>query len=275
MKNFYFVFTVLTFLAGCGVNAIKIDPGADPNFTVEPAVDAPSDDLVKKVVVFDIPIYAVDGVPTEKMLHAANIMAQYLDNDEDGMPDNDLVHAALLAEQAFMLMWYKESDLDNIDFPEEGIGQDLGTEETRPQWHANKQGAFDASLEEVLHIITHAGYAKVYPDVFGESPNTGLAKAMDIARGGQYFSIPNTYPAEAWYTYDDETCDYSCMVTEYIYWALTSLLGAQENRFDEIGQEWDLHTAALVEEVDTAVFKFLSDPQYFFPEKLPDGTYKH
>ena len=78
MKNFYFVFAVLTFLAGCGVNAIEIDPGADPNFKVEPAVDAPSDDLIKKVVVFEIPIYAVDRVPTEKMLHAANMHLQFI-----------------------------------------------------------------------------------------------------------------------------------------------------------------------------------------------------
>ena len=50
---------------------------------------------------------------------------------------------------------------------------------------------------------------------------------MDKARGGQFTEIPNQYPSSAWYTYDDETCDYKCMSTEYIYWALTSILGGQ------------------------------------------------
>ena len=32
---------------------------------------------------------------------------------------------------------------------------------------------------------------------------------MDIARGGRFLSIPMDYPDTAWYTYDDETCDYA------------------------------------------------------------------
>ena len=65
------------------------------------------------------------------------------------------------------------------------------------------------------------------------------------------------------------------MATEYIYWAMTSILGAHENRFDEISQEWNLNTRSLVQTIDTAVFALLTDPQYMFPKVLPDGTYKH
>jgi len=51
---------------------------------------------------------------------------------------------------------------------------------------------------------------------------------MDIARGGHFKKIPHKYPEIAWYTYDDRTCKYDCMATEYIYWELPSMLGAQE-----------------------------------------------
>jgi hypothetical protein len=64
------------------------------------------------------------------------------------------------------------------------------------------------------------------------------------------------------------------MVTEYIYWAMTSILGAQENRLGEISPEWDLNTADLVQKTDTSIYSLLTDPQYKFPTVLPDGTYR-
>ena len=65
------------------------------------------------------------------------------------------------------------------------------------------------------------------------------------------------------------------MAAEYIYWAITSILGAQENRLDEIGDEWILNTAQLVETVDTAIYSLLTEDEYNFPTELPDGTYRH
>lgn len=251
-----------------------IDEGNDPNFKIVANNDAGLTSFNRKVVVFDIPIYAVSTVEDAKLLHAANVMVQYLDNDEDGTVDNQEVVNAMIANKAFVVMWKSESDL-NIDPPSDRLGQDLGNDETHPTFVANgRTGAFDATLEEVLHIITHAGYAKAYPDVFGETAGTALANAMDIARGGHFETIPNPYPSEAWYTYDDSTCDYSCMAAEYIYWALTSILGAQDNRLNEIQQEWKLNTKDKVQQTDTAIYQLLNDSQYKFPTVLPDGTYR-
>ncbi|MEL7219738.1 MAG: hypothetical protein AAGJ93_00385 [Bacteroidota bacterium] len=251
-----------------------INAGNDPNFSIVANEDGVLSSFNRKVEVFGISIYAVPSVADEKLLHAANVMAQYLDNDEDGTPDNQDVVNSMQAENAFMVMWKSENDL-NIDPPASWLGQDLGNDETQPNFvSSGLSGQFDASLEEVLHIITHAGYAKVYPDVFGEQAGSQLSNAMDIARGGQFTTIPNPYPADAWYTYDDSTCEYNCMVTEYHYWALTSILGAQQNRLNEIGQEWKLNTRTKVEQSDSAVFQLLTNPQYKFPTVLPDGTYK-
>ncbi len=252
-----------------------IAPGNDPNFTIIANNDSGYGGFNRKVEVFGIPIYAVTTVEDSKLLHAANLMAQYLDNDEDEVVDNPMVLAAMKANNAFLFMWKNESDMDNIEPPNDAEGQDLGNDETIPTWHSNGQtGEFDAALEEVWHIITHAGYASAYPTVFGEGAGSSLSNAMDIARGGNFTTIPNPYPVEAWYTYDDATCDYNCMNTEYIYWAMTSILGAQENRLDEISQEWDLNTNALMQSTDTAAYALLTDPQYKFPTVLPDGSYR-
>lgn len=274
------LFLIFGMLQGCGSDdgmmiSEEIDPGNDPNFTIIGHNDPGLSSFNRKVVVFGIDIYAVPAVEDNKLLHAANVMAQYLDNDEDGTIDDQLVVDKMLENKAFLVMWSRESDLD-IEPPSDRIGQDLGNDETIPNYVSEgKTGRFDASLEEVLHIINNAGHSFAYPDAFGQNGGSDLANAMDIARGGQFLTIPDLYPADAWYTYDDETCAYAdCQTIEYLYWALTSLMGAQENRFDEIGHEWRLNTPELVESTDKAIFQLLTNPQYKMPMVLPDGTYK-
>ncbi|MDO7712358.1 MAG: hypothetical protein MUQ05_02085, partial [Schleiferiaceae bacterium] len=80
--------------------------------------------------------------------------------------------------------------------------------------------------------------------------------------------------SDAWYTYDDSSCGYDCMATEYFYWALTSMLGAQANRLNEIDNEWLLNTLAKVQQGDSAVYQLLSNSQYHLPTVLPDGNYQ-
>ena len=250
-------------------NSTVISPGDDPNFTIIAHTDVGFTATNRKVVVFGIPIYAYSAVEDSKLLHAANIMAQYLDNNEDGTVDNLTLLTALIDNNAALFMWKSESQI-NIN------AQDLGADESIPAWHTNGHtGQFDTALEEIWHVITHKGYANAYPTIFGENSGTSLTDAMGIARGGNFTTIPNPYPANAWYTYDDQTCTYDCMATEYIYWAMSSMLGAQENRLNEISQEWDLNTNTLVQNTDVAIYSLLNDSQYKFPSILPDGSYKH
>ena len=257
-----------TFASGCGGGASE--PKNNP---VERPAKQP---LTKSVQVFDVPVRATAATPNDKILHAAQVLAQYLDNDEDGNPDNPAVVEEMVAQGATLVMTRDEDELesiaDSVDFTD--AWQDLRADEV-VLGGLIEGGRFDATLEEVLHLVTHVGYANEYPLVFGEEVGSLLANAMDVARGGQFTSVPDQYPDDAWYTYDDETCDYACQVTEYFYWALTSLLGAQDypGRFEEIRQEWRLNTAELVREFDTWVHSLLTDPQYGLPTVLPDGDY--
>ncbi len=225
--------------------------------------------------VFGIKIYATENVDNEKVLHAASILAEYLDNDEDGTVDNQRIINKLVDKKAWILMVEgEEESRDAIRFP---IGNpfflELYDEEVSI---INGNPRFDASLEEILHLITQHGYAKVYPNKFGENKNSEIAKAMDEARGGYFKNVPNSYPSSAWYTYDDKTCNYSCQITEYTYWALTSILGAQEypGRLEEIQHEWRLNTKEKVKNGDQLVYSLLTDPEFKFPTNLPDGRYR-
>lgn len=244
-------------------------------FEVELHEDDGFENFNRKVLVAGVPIYAAPGVPERKLQHAANVMAQYLDNDEDGQIDNQRVLNSMLERRACLVMWEHESELEDVELPDGVVAQDLGSDETNPMWHRRgKVGRFDASLEEVWHLITHAGYSKVYPKAFSEIPGSQLANAMDIARGGRFYEVPDEYPEGAWYSYEDETCNYQCMVAEYFYWTMTTMLGAQEGRANEIEDEWRLHTRKLLRVQDRRVFRLLTNPKYGLPKVLPDGVYR-
>ena len=253
-------------------------------FSIENNTDSPNrafNVFCKKINVFGVIIYASSDVIDADILHAANIMAQYLDNDEDGLVDNPLVIENMLANKSCLIMFGKENSsikkrfFNSVgDFYDEPIGQELFGDETHPEWDLNSP--FDASLEEILHLITQNGFSKAYPSIFGEYQGSAIANAMDLARGGQFTSIPNSYPSGAWYSYNDNTCEYNCQITEYFYWSLTSLIGAQNytGRFDEIAGEWKANTPALVQSLDPAVYALLTDTTYHLPLQLPDGSYR-
>ncbi len=273
--------------------------------TPEPAGPAPAEEnegvpfdsyFSKRIDVFGIPVYATANAPDAKALHAAGVLAQFLDNNADGAADDPFLVETITDNDGRLFMAVNRDELDAIfeiierDYPgslakaawwisPEGITlgdtvwQDLQAEETIPL--AGQDLQFDGSLEEILHLITHAGLANAYPELFAEAPGSRLADAMDSARGGRFPGIPDVYPEDATYSYYDETCIYQCQVTEYIYWALTSLMGGQDGpgRFEEIGEEWKLNTPEKLAAGDPDVFALLTDPEHKLPGVLPDGIY--
>ena len=236
--------------------------------------------LPKNIKVFDLNIFASETTSDLKIIHAAKIMAQYLDNDEDGIVDNKLVHEMLVSRNATLLMFNNESEAEAAwmsgEYNFSNNSQLLFDDETIPSFNSNAPNRrFDASLEEVLHLITHEGYSYVYPDL-KEVKGSSIAKAMDEARGGYFQTPPSQYPSNAWYSYDDITCTYDCMIVEYFYWALTSILGAQSypGRINEIGHEWKLNTKEKVENLDTLIFTLMTNLDFNLPKVLPDNDYK-
>ena len=81
-----------------------ISPGNDQNFTIVAHSDTGFTSTNRKVMVFGIPVYAFYDVEDSKLLHAANIMAQYLDNDENGIVDNSLLLTTLLFNEAALFI---------------------------------------------------------------------------------------------------------------------------------------------------------------------------
>jgi hypothetical protein len=258
----------VVWICGLAVLSCAAEPDTEAPSTAEPEIA-----FTKKVMVLGVPIYATNTTSDAKLLHAAGVLAQFLDNDEDGEPDNPAIYQAILDTEGAIVMTRTGGEGRLIPRSKRPRGQGLYDDETRPG--ARERGEFDTALEEIWHMVTDNGLSVAYPDVFGRVPGTEVANAMDLARGGRFERPPDEYPAGAWYTYDDETCDYDCQASEYVYWTFTSFIGAQDlpGRLDQIGHEWALNTPGKLQEGDPAMFAILSRPEYRLPSILPDGQY--
>jgi hypothetical protein len=86
---------------------------------------------------------------------------------------------------------------------------------------------------------------------------------------------PSSYPDDAWYHYDDNTCDYECMMIEYIYWALVTNMGILDDpqTCSGIANEWEPCSPELLESMDVLMYALITDPQYLLPMLAPDGNY--
>ena len=224
-----------------------------------------------QISVYGVKIIGTEITPRKDIEKASRILKQWLDNNGDEKPDNSLVVDELIKNNAILVIGKTENDLENsfdnlIDILEDSDVDIDNFERSLIGLISDEPNI--AYLEEILHLVTQVGYANAYPEVFGEFKGSRISKAMDIARGGFFEITPKAYPENSWYHYYDRSCEYSCMITEYFYWSLTSLLGAQINRYDEISDEWELNTPKKMER-DKLIMELLQDKKYQIPKILP------
>ena len=222
-----------------------IDPNPNSN---DPAL-APFTKYVDVLGCFSI--YAESTISDAKVLHAAAVAAELLDNNEDGIVDDPLIKAQLISENALMPIFFQDGNSAMNTFDNSYYGNGVSAVLFNDEIDPSQTGHWgdDATVEEVIHTINHVGHTNVYPNAFSLSPNSSLmSDAMDVARGGQFTSIPNPYPASAWYHYDDYTCDYECMAIEYMYWAIVSYMGILDDPQTAAGiaNEWEAYNATLL-----------------------------
>ena len=143
--------------------------------------------FTKQVDVLGVSIYANDNVSDAKLLHAAGVTAQYLDNDEDGVADNSTIQQTLANGEASLCIFgsANTSEADNFFNAVSNfnwIGQDLYDDEifTGSTFSSND---FDASVEECLHLVTN-GYVQAYPGIWGASTGTTVWVMPWIWHGG-------------------------------------------------------------------------------------------
>ena len=254
----------------------------DLSFVIIPNPDrsnAAFSDFDRKTEVFGLGLYAEQGVQDAQLLHAAHIMAELLDNDEDAIIDDASLLEQLQQSQACMPIFASEGSAAEMTMFDNYDGSGIGAVLYAQEVDENNPGTwgYDASVEEIMHTINSVGHVAVYPEAFRLEPDSSLlSDAMDIARGGQFEDVPSEYPESSWFHYDDETCDYECMAIEYMYWAQVAWMGLlnDDSICSGISNEWELCTPPSFQEKDTAMHAVITAQEYLLPQNAPDGAYE-
>ena len=274
-KQSHFIFLILFPLILFSQNEVCFEIEVNPN------PNHPAFSIFSKYVnvLGIIHIYAESNISDEKVLHVAAVAAELLDNDEDGNVDDPLIEASLIELNTIMPVFQSENG-NSIDTFFDNLEDDgcLGAVLFRNEIDPSQPGHWgdDATVEEVLHTINSCGHVEVYPSLYALEPNSSdLTDAMDMARGGQFINIPDPYPDEAWYHYDDWTCEYDCMAMEYLYWCIVTNMGilADAQTCAGIANEWEPCTPELFESTDTLMFNLVTNPENMLPQLAPDGNY--
>jgi len=251
-------------------------------FTIDPNPNASNSALAPFTKYVDVlgcfSIYAENSISDEKVLHAAAVAAELLDNNEDGIVDDYLIQVQLSSQNALIPIFFQDGNSAMNTFENNYNGNGVSAVLFNNEIDPSQTGHWgsDASVEEIMHTINHVGHTNVYPNAFSLQPNSSLlSDAMDVARGGQFINVPNNYPPSAWYHYDDWTCDYECMAIEYLYWAQVSNMGILDDPQTAAGiaDEWEAYNAALLQNMDVLIYALITDPQYKLPQLAPDGNY--
>lgn len=228
----------------------------------DPVSNSPLGMFDKSAVIFDaITIYGTNGVPVEKLKHAAKVTAQWLDNDQNGEIDDTNLQETLIKNKPVVIMSKDGfSTLAMVQIMSKFSGhsiQDLSAEET------NNPSRRDASQEEIHHIIMNAGFQKMVPRIFSDQESVGstLYKIWKYANDNDY------------YVYDDPTCDDACKTTEFVYLATAAYLDSQADLFSD---EMRVKTRAALKEKLPGILEIFESNAYVYPIHIwPDGNYKY
>jgi len=250
----------------------------------------------KYTKVFGVPVFAHNSVSDAKFQHVASIMAEWLDNDEDGCVDTPVIlkHLVGKEETAYAVVKSNKAKADwYVPFDKKKLicSAPQSEFETEPKCTGLKgtNVCSDATLEEVWHIIQGQGYAPAFKKQFWtgsrddlttkyKNVNSTLATLLDAARGGipRVPAVPKgaKFPAKAYYTYDDKTCKFSCQAIEYWWWSTAAYTGLIKNR-SSVKKEFKYYLPEDFKAKDPKMYALITDRTkgYKLPNRPPNGKY--
>lgn len=255
-----FLWLLLAGVVAIGVIAYLVLPGAEYRASAKPAAGCPAPFFVKSARVFDaVQICATTRVGNDKLSYAANVVAEWLDNDTDGVLDEPRLRTAFESTNPVLIMSSRQMPflaMMRLDVGDGVLVQDLWAVETNPQ-----NGERDASQEETHHLIVNAGWAKAFPELFSDTSGSTMYREWQKADAGGH------------YAYADPTCNASCKSVEFFYLATAAYLGSDA---DLASDEMRLKSRVALQQSLPATVSLMTSTDYTYPTNhWPSGTYPH
>ena len=94
---------------------IEAQPNQRPDFKII-KLDMLNGVLDRKIMVFGVPVFTYAGIEEEDFVRTAHVLAQWLDNDEDGEVDNRLVLDTLAEQNAYVFIVENQEQVDTYNF---------------------------------------------------------------------------------------------------------------------------------------------------------------
>lgn len=253
----------------------------------------------QKINVFGIPVYKHHDAAPWALAYGAAVLAEYLDSNEDGQPDDPAVVAALTSDdrKEGVAILNQRGDIGSGPYKDSfwGISRVGGQTSLDGEGHFKRQ-----TLEEFHHALYH-GLEIAYPSVFGTETGTELMLAVEQAYGDCEFCSDCAPDCEHYDCAGADDCTFvpgscggashyatpscgpgGCLCAENFYLAWTSLFGLQVEYCDKLASEWEPCTPeAMMTDPRVEMLYLLVSGQsdsaaefgYVLPSAAPDGIY--
>lgn len=238
----------------------------DPALELDPAQrDALAHAGMTRVAMpFGVLLAADDRMPLPYARQAAAVLAEMLDQDRDGRPDDPAL-VELLADRgtAWLAMPVDEDDWERRQLPrlERALGYDI----VIPAWWLEPvpDGPDDHGraviVEEIHHFITQFGLSRLHPKIFGVDDWTSvIARETQRARCDFWQHPENDCPGRP-AVFPGECAEPNCDVVEFYHQVVVTRAGMEPGwRGIEFPETRDELEAALGAEIKAAI----DDPRF-------------
>ena len=181
---------------------------------------------------FGVLLAADQRISAETLASAARVLAELLDQDMDGIPDDLAVAAAIRnPKTAWLAMPHDEDDWEEWQLP--GLQRKLGYDIIIPTWWMIGDEEPDpvrvkaVIVEEIVHFLTQFGYSTVYPAEFGVEDWTSIIARETQRAQCNFWQHPENdcpgSPAE----YRGDCSDPNCDVVEFYQQVLVMNAGME------------------------------------------------
>ena len=225
---------------------------------------------------FGIVLAADDRMPEAYVQKTAQILAELMDKNMDGIADDEALASQLSQwSTAWLAMPWDPERWENVQLPR--LQRALGYDIVIPRWWMENSSLPDPGVqerammvEEIVHFMTQFGWSELYPVQFGVNDwSSVIAKEMQAAACDWWQHPENDCPGSP-AQYPGDCSDPSCDIVEFYQQVLVLRAGMTPGWF---GIGFPRDSESLEAKLSQELKDIMDDPQYHQPTQPLEMNY--